>query len=103
MDVQIRRLVRIPVDNLHLEGDLEIPEGAGSEILFAHGSGSSRHSPRNKFVARELFNNGFGTLLIDLLSEDEDVSRDARFDIDLLARRLETISNWLRRQPETQV
>src|SRR5438034_1308671 len=100
MENQVERLVNIPVDNVVLEGNLKLPAGAESIILFAHGSGSSRHSLRNKFVARELSDNGMGTLLIDLLSEDEDAFRDARFDIDLLAGRLETIMNWLRRQPE---
>jgi len=67
------------------EGDLEIPDGARGVVLFAHGSGSSRFSARNRFVASELRDGGMATLLIDLLTPDEE---HLRFDIDLLARRL---------------
>ena len=96
------RIVHIRVDSLSLEGALAIPPAAGGIVLFAHGSGSSRHSPRNSFVARELRAGGLGTLLMDLLTREEDTSRATRFDIDLLTRRLTAATRWLREQPETK-
>jgi pimeloyl-ACP methyl ester carboxylesterase len=69
--------------------------------VFAHGSGSSRHRPRNNFVAERLREDGLGTLLFDLLTEAEDQRRENRFDIDRLANRLSGVTNWLRDQPET--
>ena len=79
----------IPVDaTTELPGILTIPEYATGIVLFAHGSGSSRLSPRNTFVATELNNASIATLLIDLLTEDEDSVYETRFDIDLLTRRL---------------
>jgi putative phosphoribosyl transferase len=99
------RLVLIPVDNLSLEGNLAVPSGARGVVLFAHGSGSSRHSPRNNFVAQVLRNAGLATLLMDLLSVEEEridqATGDLRFDIDLLSRRLTGSVDWLREQPET--
>src|SRR5688572_7009136 len=84
---------RIPADGIELEGDLVTPDGARALVLFAHGSGSSRHSPRNRFVADALQTGGLATLLVDLLSADEEQvdlrTRELRFDIGLLARRLE--------------
>ena len=94
-------LIKIPIDNFYLEGFLEIPEGAKSIVIFAHGSGSSRDSPRNNFVAKVLFNNGMATLLTDLLSEQEDIDYTKRFDINLLAKRLVSITEWIKKQPET--
>ncbi len=83
---------------MELEGNLHLPGGARSVVLFAHGSGSSRHSPRNQFVARALGDVGLGTLLADLLTTHEDAldatTGDLRFDIDLLARRLVAITDW---------
>ena len=88
----------IPLVNLHLSGDLDIPGKAAGLIIFSHGSGSSRHSPRNKQVARHLRNLGFATLLFDLLNENED-STDARFDISLLTERLISATEWIISQP----
>jgi dienelactone hydrolase len=97
--------VRVPIGAQHLQGDLSVPGNAGGLVLFAHGSGSSRHSPRNQFVARVLEQRGLGTLLIDLLTPEEEAvdERTAqwRFDIGLLADRLVAIIDWLRRQPAT--
>jgi dienelactone hydrolase len=96
------RLVHIPVGNVLLEGALEIPEGAKGIVLFAHGSGSSRHSPRNNYVARILRNNGLGTLLLDLLTPDEDLNYEMRFNIDLLAERLLAATKWLMEEDEAK-
>jgi len=87
--------VQIAADSVVLEGALVVPARASGIVLFAHGSGSSRHSPRNNFVAEALRAAGLGTLLMDLLTRQEDVSREARFDIDLLTRRLEAATRWL--------
>ena len=88
-----------------LEGDLVVPDGATGVVLFAHGSGSSRFSSRNRYVAEELCNGGLGTLLIDLLTAQEEAidNRTAhlRFDIDLLADRLVGAIEWLAREPST--
>jgi len=96
--------VRIPVEPLHLEGDLSIPTAAKGAVLFAHGSGSSRRSPRNRFVADLLNESGLATLLMDLLTEDEQQvdlqTAHLRFDIPLLAKRLVAITEWLARHPE---
>jgi len=96
-----REEVRIPPDGL--AGDLVIPERATGIVLFAHGSGSSRHSPRNRYVAGELQQAGLGTLLLDLLtSAEEEVDLSTghlRFDIELLADRLITATDWLGRNP----
>lgn len=82
-----------------LNGDLAVPDEAAGLVLFAHGSGSSRHSPRNQAVAARLNDHGFGTLLLDLLTPAEDqtdaVTREHRFDITLLARRLSGAVDWL--------
>jgi putative phosphoribosyl transferase len=69
-------------------------------VVFAHGSGSSRHSPRNRFVAERLRQAGLGTLLLDLLTKREEMDRANVFDVDLLARRLEAATSWVHRQPE---
>lgn len=95
-------VVRIPAGSVTLEGELAIPEGASGVVLFAHGSGSSRHSPRNQFVASELQQQGLGTLLIDLLSLNEaglDDHADIRFDVALLAERLARVTDWVRALP----
>ena len=94
------QLVHIPIDDLRLEGALAIPPGARGIVVFAHGSGSSRHSPRNNYVARVLQEAGVGTLLFDLLTAEEDLDYSARFDIDLLAARLVAVTRWLQRQPQ---
>lgn len=82
-----------------LGGEMHIPPGATGMVLFAHGSGSSRHSPRNRFVARELHKAGLATLLMDLLEEDEARERDKVFDIELLASRLLEAARWLAGDP----
>jgi putative phosphoribosyl transferase len=95
--------VAMPVGDAVLEGDLVVPEGATGVVLFAHGSGSSRHSPRNRRVAATLNEAGIGTLLVDLLTPDEEeldrVTAELRFDIELLARRLIAAIDWLRHEP----
>lgn len=100
-DRQTERLVRIPADGVTLEGALEIPAGATGVVLFAHGSGSSRFSPRNNFVAQELRRAGLATLLIDLLTRDEDRDYQTRFDIPLLAQRVVAVVQWLAAQADT--
>ena len=92
---QINQIVHIPANGIKLEGALVIPPGAEGIVLFAHGSGSSRHSPRNNFVAQVLQSAGMGTLLMDLLTPREDATYETRFDIDLLTRRLECATQWL--------
>lgn len=90
------QLVAIPADGKTLRGFLNIPEGAGGLVVFAHGSGSSSISPRNSFVAREIQQEGLGTLLFDLLTEKEDENYQARFDIDLLVARLGQALDWIK-------
>src|SRR5438034_1279449 len=91
--------VRISVDGAQVLGDLTVPPGASGVVLFAHGSGSGRHSPRNRYVATHLVGGGLATLLLDLLTadeEDEDArSRRLRFDIALLVERLVIAVDWL--------
>ena len=97
--------VVVPVDELALEGTLSVPQDATGVVLFAHGSGSSRHSPRNRLVAGELQQAGLGTLLFDLLSADEERvdarTGELRFDIGLLARRVIAATDWLSEQAAT--
>ena len=81
------RLACIPVDQVHIEGALALPANPVGIVLFAHGSGSSRHSPRNNSVARVLHSHQLGTLLLDLLTPEEDLDYSQRFDIPLLAAR----------------
>ncbi|OIR03077.1 putative phosphoribosyl transferasec [mine drainage metagenome] len=95
----ISKLAQVRVETGVLEGMLEIPPQACGMVLFAHGSGSSRLSPRNNYVARVLREAGMGTLLIDLLTHDEDRNYDTRFDIALLTRRLIQATEWLRADP----
>jgi len=95
--------VSIPSDGVVLQGDLTLPAGARGLVLFAHGSGSSRLSPRNRMVARRLQDGGFGTLLFDLLTVREEtldaIMRSLRFDIDFLASRLAAATRWVATQP----
>ena len=91
--------VHIPVGQVELEGRLTVPPGALGVVLFAHGSGSSRHSPRNRYVAAVLQQAGIGTLLFDLLTSAEEHDRRLVFDIDLLSERLMGATDWLRSQP----
>lgn len=98
--------VHLAIGALELDGDLGLPEHPRGMVLFAHGSGSSRHSPRNRFVARELRQHGFGTLLLDLLTPDEEredmMTARLRFDIALLAERLGHAVSWLKRHGSTR-
>jgi putative phosphoribosyl transferase len=93
--------VEIPVGEVYLGAHLRIPPAATGLVLFAHGSGSSRHSPRNRFVAEVLHQAGLGTLLLDLLTPEEEPSRANVFDIELLADRLTGATEWVGSQPET--
>lgn len=95
-------LVHIPVDGVTLEGALAIPANAQGLVLFVHGSGSSRFSPRNNYVARALRDAGLGTLLIDLLTRTEDQDYERRFDIPLLTQRVLRVTAWLQAQPRTK-
>ena len=94
--------LRIPVDDVELEGQLRVPDGATGLVVFAHGSGSSRKSPRNNFVAEVIREHGLGTLLFDLLTEEEDRYRENRFDIPLLTDRLVAVTRWLRDREDTR-
>lgn len=92
----MENLIQINIDGVVLTGDLQIPPGAKGIILFAHGSGSSRLSPRNQFVAKALREGGLATLLIDLLTPDEDRVQ-TRFNIELLTQRLVKITEWIQK------
>src|SRR5438034_6776102 len=98
--------VRIEAGREVLSGNLSIPEGAVVLVLFAHGSGSSRHSPRNQFVARTLNNAGLATLLFDLLTQEEEAidmrTREHRFNIALLAERRVHATKWAKQQEQTR-
>jgi putative phosphoribosyl transferase len=100
------QLVSVPAGAATLEGNLRLPEEARAVVLFAHGSGSSRHSSRNRYVARVLNEAKLATLLIDLLTPDEEVfdmrTARLRFDIDLLAERLVGATDWLTQFPDTK-
>lgn len=100
------RLIWVQAGSIALEGNLTIPTGAQGLALFAHGSGSSRHSPRNRFVASVLQTGGLATLLIDLLTADEEQvdqrTQELRFDIGLLVLRLVGATDWLTQQPDTR-
>jgi pimeloyl-ACP methyl ester carboxylesterase len=87
--------IEIPLLTIHLKGDLVIPDNAIGIVIFAHGSGSSRFSPRNKLVAELMQEHGIGTLLFDLLTEEEDQNYENRFNIDLLVSRLIEATEWL--------
>lgn len=102
MKVSNERLVKIPSGSVFLEGMLELPPSAQGVVLFAHGSGSSRHSPRNNFVAARLREAGLGTLLIDLLTPAEDRDYERRFDIPLLVERLHDAVRWLAADSSTR-
>jgi dienelactone hydrolase len=99
-------MVAIPSGFVDLEGELILPDYASGVVVFAHGSGSSRHSPRNQYVAKVIREAGFGTLLVDLLTQKEEqqdaITGALRFDIDLLAQRLIGVTRWLEKQPATR-
>ena len=94
--------VKIPAGPIELSGELVLPSSVSGVVLFAHGSGSSRFSPRNTFVADVLQQQGIGTLLFDLLTRTEDQDYAMRFDIGLLTRRLLAATAWLQANPETK-
>src|SRR6058998_3307051 len=98
--------VRIPAGRATLDGNLTIVDGATGLVLFVHGSGSSRHSPRNQFVARTLNNAGLATLLFDLLTPEEETidarTAELRFNIKLLAERLTHATSWAKQQERTR-
>ena len=96
------RATRIETDGVVLNGDLAVPEGARGIVLFAHGSGSGRFSPRNNYVAAALRNAGLATLLFDLLMDEEAADRRNVFDIELLAERLALATTWVREQEDTK-
>src|SRR5438874_4545932 len=106
VDVDVEREVQVAAAGARLVGSLGRPERAQGVVLFAHGSGSSRHSPRNRAVARHLRHSGLATLLIDLLTREEEAEDAAtghlRFDIGLLARRLVAVTEWLHEEPSTE-
>lgn len=105
-EVRAERLVRVPAGMVTVEGNLVVPEGSAGVVLFAHGSGSSRRSSRNRSVAGTLQERGLATLLIDLLTAEEEAvdlkTAHLRFDIRLLAGRLAGATRWLVRNPETR-
>jgi putative phosphoribosyl transferase len=98
--------LKIPVGNVEVEGNMFLPEQASGLVVFAHGSGSSRFSPRNQYVAKEINKANIGTLLFDLLTpgeeEEDELTGEYRFDIGLLAQRLIGVTQWLRNDPSTQ-
>lgn len=102
-NVQPPLLAHIPCGEVTLEGELAIPSGANGVVIFVHGSGSSRHSERNQSVARVITDSGNGTLLFDLLTAEEEaedsITGDLRFNIGLLASRLNKVTLWLRSLP----
>ena len=97
-----KELVHIPIGGQFVEGMLAVPEDARAVVLFAHGSGSGRLSPRNNYVASELRKAGLATLLMDLLTPSEEPSTRARFDIGLLVDRLRLAATWLAKDPGTR-
>lgn len=105
-ELQLAKTINIPSGNVALEGELKVPQGASGIVLFAHGSGSSRHSPRNQYVARTIREAGVGTLLFDLLTKEEEAvdayTAQLRFDIGFLAKRLVDATNWITSQTITQ-
>jgi dienelactone hydrolase len=102
MDFRFHKVVTIPVQNVELKGELIIPAKATAIIIFSHGSGSSRLSPRNQMVAQYLHQKNLGTLLFDLLTEAEDRYYQNRFDIELLTKRLIGACEWLEEHPATK-
>lgn len=100
--IVMKRKINIPIsDQVNLDGELAIPDGAKGLVIFSHGSGSSRFSPRNNMVAEYLRKNKFGTVLFDLLTEYEDEDYANRFDIQLLTTRLKRTTEWLMKQETT--
>lgn len=94
------QIVNIMLGSIELEGALEVPENSQGLVIFAHGSGSSRHSSRNNFVARILRENNLATFLFDLLTEQEDMTYENRFNIELLTERLVAVTRWIQKEPQ---
>lgn len=99
MQLRFHKEISIPVGKVTVEGELTIPQKASAIIIFSHGSGSSRFSRRNQLVAKYLQQKNFGTLLFDLLTQEEDQNYYTRFDIDLLTKRLAGATEWLEKLP----
>ena len=99
---KVEKMILINDGEKTIEGSLIIPSGAGGIVVFAHGSGSSRHSVRNNYVAAVIRKNNLATFLLDLLTPEEDADYSKRFDIDLLAHRLFIAKKWLQEQPDTK-
>lgn len=99
---EIKKLINIKIGSDIIEGELTIPQNPLGLVLFAHGSGSSRFSPRNNYVAQALQKSNLATLLIDLLTKEEDMDYEVRFDIDLLSERLIKTTKWLKQNQETK-
>lgn len=103
--LQTKQTIQIPIDKIELQGELIVPEDAKGIVLFAHGSGSSRFSPRNQFVAQFLHQHKLATLLIDLLTFEEDridqLTRELRFDLELLGVRLIALTQWIENDVRT--
>ena len=100
-DYQLQEDVSISIAGIELTGNLSLPQNTRGMVVFAHGSGSSRHSPRNQFVARALQETGLGTLLFDLLTEEEEKDNAKKFEISLLTDRLVGVTQWLQNNPQT--
>ena len=100
-DYQLQEDVNISIAGIELTGNLSLPQNTRGMVVFAHGSGSSRHSPRNQFVARALQETGLGTLLFDLLTEEEEKDNAKKFEISLLTDRLVGVTQWLQNNPQT--
>ena len=93
-----QQLIQVPVNSVKLEGSLVVPEGSKGLVIFVHGSGSSRYSIRNNYVAKVLRDSGLATFLFDLLTEEEDQIYETRFDIEFLTKRIKTVTKWLMEQ-----
>jgi putative phosphoribosyl transferase len=102
MSTELDREVEVPCERGELRGILHVPARAEGVVVFAHGSGSGRFSPRNQYVADVLQEGGLATLLIDLLQEEEADDREKVFDIELLAERLQRAADWLRQESTTR-
>lgn len=100
---EIKKIINVKIDSITIEGELTLPKNALGIVVFAHGSGSSRFSPRNNYVAKVLQAENLGTLLVDLLTKEEDLDYEMRFDINLLTQRLIEITKWLKENPETKL
>ncbi|MFY7840925.1 MAG: dienelactone hydrolase family protein [Lacibacter sp.] len=99
MNFRFNNEVIIPLADVALKGELTIPLSAEAIVIFSHGSGSSRNSPRNKMIAAYLHQHNIGTLLFDLLTAEEEMQYQTRFDVTMLAQRLYTATKWLQKQP----